>query len=96
MIYIIRFRDVFDEYGLLHELAYLLNYLDELPNILSTKLVPYDMKIGEVQKFLSDLDNFRIRYSRYIGRAADLLYKDVKEIIDEVFSGEVEEGDEGA
>jgi hypothetical protein len=88
-----KYVDVFDEYGGIEELIKLLNHLDELLNILSIKL-PYDVKIAEFQKFLSDLDNFRIQCSRYIGRAADLLYKDVKEIIDEVFSGEVEEGDE--
>jgi hypothetical protein len=85
------FDDVYDEYGGIEELIKLLNHLDELLNILSIKL-PYDAKIAEVQKFLSDLDNFRIQCSRYIGRVADLLYKDVKEIINEVFSGEVEGG----
>ena len=67
-----RFRDVFEEYGLDEELRNLLNNLDYLLSILSTKL-PYQLKIAKVNEFLEDLDRFRVYASRYVGNSADEL-----------------------
>jgi len=83
-----RFRDVFEEYGLDEELRNLLNNLDYLLSILSTKL-PYQLKIAKVNEFLEDLDRFRVYASRYLGGIADLLYRDVREVIKKVFNVEV-------
>ena len=84
--------DVFEEQGFDDELRKLLNNLDNLLNILSTKL-SYKLKIAMVRDFLEDLDRFRVYSSKYVGRAAEQLYKDVKEVIDGVFNvSEVVEG----
>ena len=83
-----RFRDVFEEYGLDEDLRNLLNNLDYLLNILSIKL-PYQLKIAKVNEFLEDLERFRVYASRYLGRIAEQLYRDVKEVIEEVFNSEV-------
>jgi len=81
------YRDVFEEYGLDEDLRNLLNNLDYLLNILSTR-TPYHLKINE---FLEDLDRFRVYASRYLGRITEQLYRDVKEVIEEVFNSEVVE-----
>jgi len=74
-----RFRDVFEQ-GLDYELRELLNTLDNLLSILSTKL-PYQMKVTKAREFLEDLDRFRVYASRYVGNSAEELYRDVKEVI---------------
>ena len=75
-----RFRDVFEQ-GLDYELRELLNTLDNLLSILSTKL-PYQMKVTKAREFLEDLDRFRVYASRYVGNSAEELYRDVKEVIE--------------
>jgi len=84
------YRDVFEEYGLDEDLRNLLNNLDYLLNILSTKL-PYQMKVTKAREFLEDLDRFRVYASRYVGNIAEELYRDVREVIEgiEVIRGEV-------
>jgi len=82
--------DVFEEQGLDDELRELLNSLDNLLSILSTKL-PYQLKIAKVNEFLEDLDRFRVYASMYVGNSAEELYRDVKEVIEEVFNSEVVE-----
>jgi len=84
-----RFRDVFEQ-GLDYELRELLNSLDNLLSILSTKL-PYQLKIAKVNEFLEDLDRFRVYSLRHLGRIIEQLYRDVKEMIDWVFNSEVVE-----
>ena len=84
-----RFRDVFEQ-GLDYELRELLNSLDNLLSILSTKL-PYQLKIAKVNEFLEDLERFRVDASRYLGGIAEQLYRDVKEVIEGVFNSEVVE-----
>jgi len=83
--------DVFEEYGLDGDLRSLLNNLDNLLDILSTKL-PYHLKVARVREFLEELDRFRMYSWRYVGRVAEQLYRDVKEVIDGVFNSEVVEG----
>ena len=85
-----RYVEVFEEQGLEDELRNLLNNLDYLLNILSTKL-PYRLTIVKVREFLEDLDRFRVYASRYLGMIAEQLYRDVKEFIDGVFNLEVVE-----
>jgi len=82
--------DVFEEQGLDDELRELLNSLDNLLSILSTKL-PYQLKIAKVNEFLEDLDRFRAYTSRYHGRITEQLYRDVKEVIEGIFNSEVVE-----
>jgi len=82
--------DVFEEYGLDGDLRSLLNNLDNLLDILSTKL-PYQLKIARTKEFLEDLDRFRVYSWRYVGRVAEQLYRDVKEAIDGIFNVEVVE-----
>ena len=82
--------DVFEEQGLDDELRKLLNSLDYLLSILSTKL-PYQLKIAKVNEFLEDLDRFRVYSSRHLGRIIEQLYRDVREMIDWVFNSEVVE-----
>jgi len=65
-----------------------LNSLDNLLSILSTKL-PYQLKIAKVNEFLEDLDRFRVYASRYLGRIAEQLYRDIREVINDVFNAEV-------
>jgi len=84
--------DVFEERGLGDELRELLDSLDNLLSILSTKL-PYQMKVTKAREFLEDLDRFRAYASRYLGGIADLLYRDVREMINKVFNVEVVEGE---
>jgi len=84
------YRDVFEEYGLDEDLRNLLNNLDYLLNILSTK-TPYHLKIAKVNELLEDLDRFRVYASRYLGRITEQLYRDVREMIDWVFNSEVVE-----
>jgi len=84
-----RFRDVFEQ-GLDYELRELLNSLDNLLSILSTKL-PYQLKIAKVNEFLEDLERFRVDASRYLGGIAEQLYRDVKEVIEGIFNSEVVE-----
>jgi hypothetical protein len=67
----------------------MLNHLDELLNTLSTK-ISYDVKIARVREFMIELDKFRVATSRYLGRIAEQLYRDVREVIDEVFNFNVE------
>ena len=43
--------------------------------------------------FLEDLDRFRVYSWRYVGRVAEQLYRDVKEVIDGVFNLEVVESE---
>lgn len=83
------YKDVFEEQGLDEDLRKLLNNLDYLLTVLSTKL-PYHLKVGRVREFLEDLDRFRVCSSRYARRIAEQLYRDVKEVIDGVFSEVVE------
>jgi len=87
-----RYVEVFEEQGLEDELRNLLNNLDYLLNILSTKL-PYRLTIVKVREFLEDLDRFRVYASRYLGMIAEQLYRDVKEFIDGVFNLEVVESE---
>mgnify|MGYP000142962838 CR=1 FL=1 len=84
--------DVFEEQGLDDELRKLLNNLDNLLNILSTKL-PYQLKIARVREFLEELDRFRMYASRYLGMIAEQLYRDVREMSNGVFNVEVVEGE---
>jgi len=77
-----RFRDVFEQ-GLDYELRELLNTLDNLLSILSTKL-PYQMKVTKAREFLEDLDRFRVYASRYVGNSAEELYRDVRKVIEGV------------
>jgi len=84
------YRNVFEEYGLDEDLRNLLNNLDYLLNILSIKL-PYQVKIARTREFMKDLDRFRVYASMYLGRIAEQLYRDVKEVIEEVFTPEVVE-----
>jgi len=62
--------DVFEEYGLDGDLRSLLNNLDNLLDILSTKL-PYQLMVAMVRDFLEELDRFRVYSWRYVGRAAE-------------------------
>jgi len=87
-----RFRDAYEEQGLDEDLRKLLNNLDYLLNILSVKL-PYQLKIARVREFLEDLDRFRMYSWRYVGRTAEQLYRDVKEVIDGIFNLEVVESE---
>jgi len=80
--------DVFEEQGLDDELRELLNSLDNLLTILSTKL-PYQLKIAKVNEFLEDLDRFRAYASRYLSITAEQLYRDIREVINDVFNAEV-------
>ena len=87
-----RFRDAYEEQGLDEDLRKLLNNLDYLLNILSVKL-PYQLKIARVREFVEDLDRFRVYSSRYAGRIAEQLYREVKEVINDVFNIEVVESE---
>jgi len=80
--------EVFEEQGLDDELRELLNSLDNLLSILSTKL-PYQLKIAKVNEFLEDLDRFRAYTSRYLSITAEQLYRDIREVINDVFNAEV-------
>jgi predicted enzyme involved in methoxymalonyl-ACP biosynthesis len=80
-----RYVEVFEEQALDDDLRKILNSLDELLNTLSTK-ISYDVKIARVREFLSELDKFRVATSRYLGKIAEQLYKDVREVIDGVFN----------
>ena len=51
------------------------------------------MKVTKAREFLEDLDRFRAYASRYLGGIADLLYRDVREMINKVFNVEVVEGE---
>ena len=62
-----------------------LKSLDNLLNILSAKL-PYQLKIVRVRGFPGELDRFRVYASRYVGRVTEQLYRDVREMINEVFN----------
>jgi len=62
-----------------------LKSLDNLLNILSAKL-PYQLKIARVRGFPEELDRFRVYASRHVGRVAEQLYRDVREMINEVFN----------
>ena len=84
--------DVFEEQRLDDELRKLLNNLDNLLDILSTKL-PYHLMVAMVGEFLEELDRFRMYSSRYLGMIAEQLYRNVKEVIDGVFNLEVVEGE---
>jgi len=53
----------------------------------------YQLMVAMVRDFLEDLDRFRMYSWRYVGRVAEQLYRDVKEVIDGVFNvSEVVEG----
>jgi len=84
------YRDVFEEYGLNEDLRNLLNNIDYLLNILSSK-ISYYLKIARAREFMEDLDRFRVDASRYLGRIIEQLYRDVREMIDWVFNSEVVE-----
>jgi len=49
------------------------------------------LKVARIGDFLEDLDRFRVYSWRYVGRVAEQLYRDVKEVIDGVFNVEVVE-----
>jgi hypothetical protein len=80
-----KYGEVFEEYGYGNELRDALNNLDSLLNTLSTKL-PYELKVTKTREFLRELDRFRVFSSRYLKTIAEQLYRDVKEIIDGIFS----------
>jgi len=80
-----RYERIFNEEGLDDDLRKILNSLDELLNTLSTK-ISYDVKIARVREFLSELDRFRVFSSKYLGRISEEFYRDIKEIIDGIFS----------
>ena len=82
------YRDVFEEYGLDEDLRNLLNNLDYILNILSIKL-PYQVKIARTREFMEDLDRFRAYASRYLSITAEQLYRDIREVINDVFNTEV-------
>jgi len=90
-----RYAGAFEEQALDDDLRKILNSLDELLNTLSTK-ISYDVKIARVREFMMELDKFRVATSRYLGRIAEQLYRDVREVIDGVFNfdveGDVEDG----
>jgi hypothetical protein len=90
-----KYGEVFEEYGYGNELRDALNNLDNLLNTLSTKL-PYELKLTRVREFLRELDRFRVAASRYFGKIAEQLYRDVRDVIDGVFNfdveGDVEDG----
>ncbi len=75
-----RYKTVFEDYGLDEDLRNLLNNLYYLLTMLCTKL-PYQLKIARVREFLSELDRFRVFSLRYLGRIAEQLYRDVREVI---------------
>jgi hypothetical protein len=80
-----RYAGAFEEQALDDDLRKILNSLDELLNTLSTKIF-YDVKIARVREFLSELDRFRVFSSKYLGRISEEFYRDIKEIIDGIFS----------
>jgi hypothetical protein len=67
----------FEERGLDDELRDLLNNLDDLLNILSTK-APYELKITKTKEFMDELERFRVHALKHVGIRAGLLCKDVE------------------
>jgi hypothetical protein len=85
-----RYAGAFEEQALDDDLRKILNSLDELLSNLSTK-IPYEVKVSMVREFLRELDRFTVFSSRYLKTIAEQLYRDVKEIIDGIFSEDVED-----
>jgi len=73
-------RDIFEEQRLGEGLRDFLNNLNNLLNILLVKL-PCQLKIARVREFMEELED-----SRYVGRLAEQIYRDIKEVINEVFN----------